>query len=156
MGTKIINIGGTTRTVAEAESAMPAVFRNNIASSPLFTNPGVIAQGKANPANWPAIVDYSDFVLQGGSPGKGSAEALTFITQSGSATSTIRVDDALYFSDGFGVAEGDEILVGGQKTRVVRRVDDTTLQISPAITVTINAKVYLSRFPEGSDIGVRP
>ena len=154
--TKVISISGATKTVAEAQAQMPGVFKNNLAASPVFVNPGAITQGKADIANWPTIVGYGDFALTAASPGKGQAEALTYVTSPVNNSSNLTLADALYFSDGFGVVEGDEIIVGSTRTRVVRRVDNFNLQVSPAVTAAVNDRVYLGKFGPGSDIGIKP
>ena len=153
---RVISINGATKTVTEAQTQTPGVFQNNIAANPIFVNPQVVTQGKANPANWPNLVHYSDFTLTSQSPGKGQAEALTYVTQAVTNSPNLTVADALYFSDGFQVTQGDEILVGSQLTKVVSRIDNFHLQVSPSVTASVNDKVYLAKFGPGSDIGIKP
>ena len=74
----------------------------------------------------PAFTDQSsyDFTLQPESPLIDSGGALTFTKNAGSGRD-ILVDDALYFTDGFGLQPGDSIRIGNGNPVSVTDVDYT-------------------------------
>ena len=68
----------------------------------------------------PLFVDPAglDFHLQPSSPLVGKGVILTSTTDSGNGN-VIPVTDASYFSDGFGIGEGDEIVIAANRVRII-------------------------------------
>ncbi len=94
------------RTLSWLESNYPALFINNVEVDPLFADEST-----------------HNFHLQPNSP---MIDAGTFLTKTISAGSgkKIKVKDALYFSDGFGLIEGDLIQLESQTERArITKVD---------------------------------
>ena len=89
---------------------------HSITTNPLFINP-----------------IGGDFSLSQQSPDVDSGSPLTQTTSAGSGTS-VTVEDARYFTDGYGLVPGDTIRVGAA-TAVVIKVDYT------ANTITVNQKI---------------
>jgi hypothetical protein len=83
-------------SLAQAESALPQVFWNNIDSAPLFVD----SAGR-------------DFHLLGESPAIDSGAFLTRTVNAGTGTQ-IQVEDVWYFTDGYGVIDGDRIQLESQ------------------------------------------
>jgi hypothetical protein len=59
-----------------------------------------------------------DFHLQPSSPLVGKGVVLTSTTDAGNGN-VIPVTDASYFSDGFGIGEGDEIVIAANRVRII-------------------------------------
>jgi PKD repeat protein len=96
----------STGTVAELQSAYPTFWNNNISADPRYVNDA----GR-------------DFRLQSASPMIDAGAFLTKTRSAGSGTS-IPVEDAGYFTSGWGIAEGDSIQLEGQtQTARVTSVD---------------------------------
>lgn len=88
-----------TKSLVEAEALAPLNFSDNLIEKPLFL--------VANPTK------YSDFRLLKNSPQIDKGAFLTLTVGAGNGKS-LKVDDALYFCDGFGLIEGDRIQLEGQ------------------------------------------
>lgn len=119
--------------------------------------PGLINGNKFQAVSFASAspVKYSDF-----KPASGSAaiDAGVFLTTTVDAGSGARmpVADASYFSNGWGVTEGDTIQLEGETTRaVVRRVDyaGNTLELDRAITFRRGQGVSLPYSGRAPDIG---
>ncbi len=95
--------------------------------------------------------DHQNFDLQADSPCKDAGGFLTHTTSSGSGT-VIRVADARYFTDGFGVTEGDKIKVGNNPIVTVVAVNYSTNQITVDTSISWNANDGVSY----AYSGVRP
>ncbi len=110
---------------------------NSINSNPLFTDTAM-----------------QDYTLQAGSPCIDAGRFLTLTTASGAGT-TIQVEDAVYFSDGYGLIDGDEIAVGTNPVARVTAVDYETNTISVDQSLTWEAGTPVSYPYNGStpDIG---
>jgi hypothetical protein len=80
--------------------------------------------------------------------------ALTQAVAAGSGTQ-IQVADSGYFSDGFGVAEGDPVSIGGQTAKITR-IDygSNTLTLDRSLTWTTGAKVTQAFAGVNPDPGV--
>ena len=123
-------------TLSEIESAYSSYYANNIEVNPLFTN---------------AATD--DFTLQSGSNCIDAGTALTLTNGSGTGT-VFTVDDALYFTDGYGLISGDVIRVGSD-TVTITAVNYTTKQItvSSSFTWADNEAVSMDYNGSAPDMG---
>ena len=123
-------------TLSEIESAYSSYYANNIEVNPLFTD-------AAN----------DDFSLQSGSSCIDAGSGLTLTNGSGTGT-VFTVDDALYFTDGYGLISGDVIRVGTD-TVTVTAVNYTTNQItvSSSFTWADNEDVSMDYNGSAPDMG---
>ena len=113
----------------------PDHFQKNIDSDPMFVAPEA---------------DVPDFRLSPLSPSINKGVFLTRTLKSGSGT-TLQVEDARYFSDGFGVVEGDLIqLEGEESTARVLGVNYKTHELSLDRPLTWTSKQGLSLPYRGS------
>jgi parallel beta-helix repeat protein len=119
---------------------------NSLVSDPLFVNAPLRPVG-----------DHSqfDFHFQSGSPGIDAGAYLTRVTSFGSGTQ-IPVNEAGYFTNGFGVGEGDLIQLEGQ-TQTARIVnvdyDNNLLTLDTSLTWTSGQGVSLPYSGSRPDIG---
>jgi len=96
-----------------------------------------------------------DYRLTSGSPCIDAAVPLTTTRLAGSGT-VVPVDDASYFSDGFGLVPGDQVKIGSNPAVLVLNVDVTNnnLTLARAITWSRGDSVHLGEFSgSGPDIG---
>jgi hypothetical protein len=95
-----------------------------------------------------------NFELQATSPMKDAGDSLTKTTSAGSGT-TIPVEDALYFFDGFGITDGDMIIVGSNSQVKVTAVDYTNnrLTVARSISWNTNDPVNLPYAGSAPDMG---
>lgn len=94
------------KTLTEVENEYPDVFMDNVEFSPEFIAP-----------------DQRNFELRAESP---AVDAGVFLTQTRSAdsnTTRVPVQDAFFFTDGFGLVPGDLVRVGGGNASRVILVD---------------------------------
>jgi len=131
--TKVLNIRGATTDVAGIQNSDPVHFKGNTQQAPKFD---------------------SSFRPLVGSPTIDTGDYLSRIVSSTGTGTTFAVEDAGYFSDGFGIAAGDPIRVGS-KTTTVTAVNRTQNTITVADTVTWTAGEPVSLPYSGSkpDIG---
>jgi hypothetical protein len=87
--------------------------------------------------------------LQNGSPCKDAGGFLTTVTASGSGTS-VRVADARYFTDGFGVKSGDRIKVGNNPPVSVTGINYSSNTITVDNSISYNAGDGVSYVYEGT------
>ncbi len=105
-GTGIRASGTSTYPLSWWEGNHPSIFSNNIDENPLFVNE-----------------NGADFGLQSGSPCINTGDWLAYTTSADSGTQ-IPVEDASYFTDGYGITEGDLIqLEGSTQTARITGVD---------------------------------
>ncbi len=105
-----------TKSLVEMQDLAPDNFSDNIIEKPLFT--------KTNPTK------PEDFQLLTGSPQIDKGAFLTVIVGTGKGKS-MKVEDALYFCDGFGLIGGDRIQLEGQRiAAAVLNVDYETNTIT--------------------------
>jgi len=102
-----------SKPLSNYEDSYPVHFSNNIQQDPKFIN--------ENPST------ISDFKLSSSSPCLGTSGELTTTLQSGSGT-ILTVADASYFTDGYGVIEGDLINIGSETVRI-NNIDLSTNKI---------------------------
>ncbi|HEX6996047.1 MAG TPA: right-handed parallel beta-helix repeat-containing protein [Gammaproteobacteria bacterium] len=124
----------------EAQKTFAANFKNNIPAAPKFVSP--------------SPQKPEDFALAPGSRGIDEGVPLTFTQEAGSGT-TIRVQDAGYFFDGFSIVPGDRIQIAGGPVIQVVRVDyaANTLTVAEPVQWSANAPVSLEFRGAAPDIG---
>lgn len=117
-GEKLIQLDKDTFTLAEAQAKLTDLYRGNIEADPMFLDPA-----------------KDDFHLKAGSPCIDAGANLTAASADGSGK-VIPVEDPLYFCDGYGLIDGDPIVVGGNKPVRVTKVDyeKKTLEVDREIT----------------------
>ncbi|MFQ5964718.1 MAG: hypothetical protein ACE5KZ_10565 [Candidatus Scalinduaceae bacterium] len=116
----------------------PANFMNNIAVNPQFVNPNAT---------------LPDFRLQSGSPAIDEGAFLTQTSSFGSGT-TMNVEDALYFTDGLGIIEGDLIQLEGQtQTARITNISGNTITLDTPLSWNNNQGVSLAYNGSAPDIG---
>lgn len=139
-GEKIIALNTQLKTLTEAQSTWPALFKSNIEIDPGFVD-------AAN----------HDFRLRASSPVIDKAAYLTKTVGSGSGT-TLRVQDVGYFYDGFGIPDeqGDFIQIQGRTAfaRIVK-IDyaNKTLTLDTPLTWTDGQGVSLRYTGSSPDMG---
>jgi|GEM_PF-4104845 len=109
---------------------------------PQMLNPNFV-----NPSN-------NNYALASGSPCIDAAGDLTVTTNAGSGT-TISVDYAKFFCDGFGVVPGDSINIDGHEALVVSIPNTTTIIIADPITWNNNAPVNFLFNGAAPDLGYK-
>jgi hypothetical protein len=104
-GQKILGYLAKQFTLAEAQKDMSELYQGNIESDPQFVDTA-----------------KKDFHLKEGSACIDAGANLTATVEAGSGK-VIPVEDPLYFCDGWGLIEGDQIVVGENKPVRVTKVD---------------------------------
>src|SRR5690606_4711142 len=132
--------GADVLALEEAQQTFATNVKNNIPAAPKFVSPS------------PQKPD--DFALAPGSRGIDEGVPLTFTRDAGSGT-TIKVQDAGYFSDGFSIVPGDRIQIGNGPAVQIVRVDyaANTLTVSKPVQWPANAPVSLEFRGAAPDIG---
>jgi hypothetical protein len=125
-----------TWSLQQAMSQQPTWWEaNNVEGDPLFAN--TIGQGPAK-----------DFTLQEGSAAIDAGVHLTVAMESGAGSRTLRVDDAQYFMDGWGIIEPDSLLIEGTSGPVGAAVVNYatgTITLQSARTWAAGARVWYYR-----------
>lgn len=136
-GEEVIHLGKSVMSPAEAETSLTfASFQRNIQGDPLFENP---AKGI--------------YRLKQGSPCIDAGQHLTYATADGSGT-VIPVKDASFFFDGFGIMDGDLVVVGrNQPARVIAVLDGQRLQVDRSIAWKASDPVSVPYKGKAPDIG---
>lgn len=133
---------GTSATLdlKEAEKRFSSHIKSNIPADPQFVS--------ADPKH------PEDFALQAGSPAIDAAVPLTW-TRSGGNGRVVPLEDAAYFSDGFGVALGDMIRIGQGRPVRIMEVDyaKSTVTLMDSIQWEQGAPVSLDFHGAAPDIG---
>ncbi len=125
-------------TVAEVEALPDSEFKNNIDLDPLFVDPKNL-----------------DFHIQPSSPAIDAGRHLTYTIGSGTGTQ-IRVHNANYFCDGFGIVNGDLMQLQGQTIRArILEVDyqNNTLTVERPLSWVDGQGVSLAYEGSAPDIG---
>jgi hypothetical protein len=142
-GDEIINIYPDGRkSLSWAEANYASNFSDNINSVPSFViaDPQTINELALNPG--------SDLINAGTS--------LTLANGSGSSSTSMAVNDAGYFCDGFGIITGDTIQIANGDTSVLTDVNYTTnvLTLDTALTWADNEPINLPYSGSVPDIGL--
>lgn len=116
----------------------------------------------------PLFTNYAakDFTIQTGSPAKNAGKAITLANGAGDNTTTLVVDDAEYFTDGFGLTGGDIIKIGANNPVTITSINYTgaatadacngisnCIIISTAQSWADNAEIYWRDQDTTPDIG---
>ena len=137
--------GGGARTVAEAQSNYPEVFKRNSSGYPTFVDPSIITQVNADPTSYGvANIDevFEAMQLASGSDGEGEGEELTTVRTSGSSRTVIDVEDARWFTTGWDLVERDQLVVGSEEVELLEVLSDTQIRVDRAIDVTAGDPIY--------------
>jgi len=135
---------GWERSLMTVEGLYPDHFFDNIEEAPLFVDPD-------NP-----IAKSRDYSLQAESPAIDAAAPLAKTTASGTNTTTVPVDDALFFVDGFdGLIDGDRIQIGDNPAVTITEVDyeGNVLTVSAAVSFSSGDPVYAEYLGDKPDLG---
>lgn len=120
-------------------------------SSSIEVNPQFI-----NVPTFPVDYDSSwNFGLRPNSPAIDAGRVVTNAIGSGSGSTTLRVEDARFFCDGFGVTDGDLIKIGSAEPVTIVSIDTSsnTISIAAARTWPDGAGVHLAFEGSAPDIG---
>ncbi len=131
-----------TKSLVEMQVLAPDNFSDNLIEKPLFA--------VSNPTK------YDDFQLTTESPQIDNGAFLTVTVGAGNGKS-MKVEDALYFCDGFGLIEGDKIQLEGQaKAATVLNVNYETsiITLDSALNWTNGLGVSLEYNGSHPDMGV--
>jgi hypothetical protein len=126
------------RSLAWVQDRYPAYVSNNISRNPLFVD-----------------AERDDFRLRAGSPAIDAGAHLARTTAAGTGTTTVPVGDAYFFSDGFGLVDGDAIQIGSNAPVRVTAVDydAKTLAVSAPVSFVSGEYVDLPYAGSAPDIG---
>jgi hypothetical protein len=126
------------KTLSEIQASYPTYFFGNKEQNPGFVN-----------------ADNGDFRLASNSPAIDAGAHLTKTVLSGTNTTTVKVDDALFFTDGYGIAQGDQVKIGNNPLVTITAIDyDTnTLTVSAPVTFSMGAAVDLPYNGTAPDLG---
>ncbi len=96
-----------------------------------------------------------DFRLQSGSPAIDRGGALTWTSGKGSEAKKIRLEDAGFFTDGYGIAPGDLIMIGGRGPVEITSINYQTnfVTVDRRITWSDGDPVYLPYAGSAPDMG---
>ena len=84
-----------------------------------------------------------DFQVAPSSPAYGAGGPLTTVTANSTGNS-VRVEDARWFSDGFGATSGDVITIGSQNVRITNiNFENNTLIVNQKIRVSVGVSGLL-------------
>ncbi|MBW2990902.1 right-handed parallel beta-helix repeat-containing protein [Candidatus Woesearchaeota archaeon] len=139
LGADILVYPDGRMSLTQVQSRYPNNWYDNLAVNPGFVNAGT-----------------RDLHLQSGSPMINAGAWLTKTTSSGSSSRTLRVEDAGYFMDGWGIIEGDLIQLQGQTaTARITNVNygTNTLTISTSLSWSSGTGVALAYSGSAPDIG---
>jgi hypothetical protein len=120
--------------------------QNSIEADPLFLNV----------PDYPAGFDPAwNFALQSGSPAVDAGVAATFTRQPGNGSTSVVVDDAYFFCDGFGITEGDLIRIGPTEPVRIQAVNyaANTITLAAPRTWLVGDGVHLAFEGTAPDIG---
>ncbi len=124
------------RSIQSFEAHYPQWASNNIEVDPQFLNSA-----------------ESDYRLSLGSPCVDAGGPLTVAISGGNGT-TIEVEDALYFTDGYGLIEADSIRIDSQRVKIISVDYETnTITLDRGISWPDNAPVTTDYEGEGPDLG---
>lgn len=99
-------------------------------------------------AEWGEPTFGSDYMLTSGSPGYGDGVALTYAVGAGSSSTTLYVQDAGYFCDGWDMITPDAIFVGGTEVDIDSvDYDNNKIALATAISWSDGAEVGYASNP---------
>jgi hypothetical protein len=103
----------------------------------------------------PLFVDSSahNFYLQPSSPAIGLGKATTTVTSSSGSGTSFSVDDAGFFSDGYGIADGDIIKVGSNNPVRITSISSNTITVDRSISWNNGDGVYWRNQDSSPDVG---
>lgn len=128
-------------TLSAVERNYPSYISGNIQANPEFVN-----------------AHAGNFQLSASSPAIASGTHLTHTTASGNST-TIPVQDAYFFTDGFGLIDGDRIKIGHNSPVTVTGVNhiDRRLTVNSAVSFNTGDNVDLANYSGAApDLGAFP
>ena len=126
------------KSLAQVQIEYPEFFWGNIEDNPMFFDVG-----------------NNDFTLRADSPAIDKGAHLTKTVSAGSNTMIVPVEDALFFSDGFGIAEADMIKIGANNPVGITSVDydNNKITVASAITFNFGDNVDLPYLGSAPDMG---
>jgi hypothetical protein len=95
----------------------------------------------------------NDFHLQSGSPAIGLGKAITTVTSSSGSGASFNVADASFFTDGWGIADGDIIKVGSNNPVRITSISSNTITVEGSISWNIGDGVYWRNQDTSPDAG---
>lgn len=106
-------------SLAWVQSTYPAAFKGNVSRNPMFVD-----------------AERDNFRLRVGSPAIDAGAHLARTSAAGTRTTAVPVDDAYFFTDGFGLVQGDVIRIGANAPVRVTGVDygTRTLTVSGPVS----------------------
>jgi hypothetical protein len=117
-------------SMSTAQSSYPTMFYDNIEQAPRFVDS----------ANF-------DLRLQSGSPAIDAGTHLTIVNDVGGGSGTsLVVDNAMYFCDGWGMVEGDSIKIGSTDPVGITSISGNTITLEASRTWGDNDPVYYYRY----------
>ena len=138
------------KSLKQVEADYPWGFSGNLEKNPLFVAP----------APMPGIpmqenLHRDDYHLQPGSPAIDAGADLTTVREAGKKINVVKVDDAGYFCDGYGLIPGDPVKIGDNKIARILHVDyiNHTLTLSKPVSVKKGDAVNLPFNGGAPDIG---
>jgi hypothetical protein len=99
-----------------------------------------------------------DFSLQSGSPARNLGKAITTVTGSSGSGRSFTVGDANFFCDGFGIAEGDRIIVGSNSPVRITSISGNTITVESGISWATGDNVVVAQMMDSAspDAGALP
>lgn len=149
-------------TVTEAETDHPEVFQSNETGDPTFTDSTIGSSIEASPSSY-SIADlpsiFSAMTLTAASAsGKGTAAAIATVTVDGTSVTTVDVSDAYVFTNGWGLVEADQVIIGTNPTvGVVAVISSTQIEVDTPVTVTAGDEIrhdVILTATDGEDKGI--
>jgi hypothetical protein len=139
---------GTSSTVGQRNAANLGYLAGSDASYILTSNPLFVD----------STTNVWNFRLQSGSPARNVGTYLTTVSSSSGSGTSLDLTDALYFTDGYGIVDGDTITITGAGTAQITAISGNTITINSSLTWTNGAPVYwgtsttpdLGAFPYGA------
>jgi len=149
-------VGELPGTIKDMQVSFSESFSGNSGDEPQFVNNGFAGAVGADPtsyrlANLPEA--FAAYRLASGSPGVAKAGALANVIGDVVASTTLRIDDAYWFSSGYGLVAGDAIRVG-LLPATITRIDlaANTLTLDRPVSAKKGDPVTLDGF---TDVGVK-
>ncbi|MBN1479192.1 hypothetical protein EH223_15985 [candidate division KSB1 bacterium] len=132
-----------------AEQSFANNWDGDLDGNPKFVNADIVLGD-------PLDANYPDLHLQADSPCRDAGRYLTTIISVPGSSTSLQVDDAGYFMDGWGIVRGDNIqLFGSEQRAVITHVDyqSNMITLDRLVTWTKNQGVCLAYHGAAPDIG---